>query len=189
MISFLMSPMARYLALALVVVTAVGGSYVKGRSDGESLAEAKVAAERAAWTAKVAEQQASAAESTETIIKDYITIVNHLQTEVQKLRNTKPTSTSSTKYITEYITVYVPKEVDKPVNNGFVDLHNTAAEGKILSDIAKADNAQYSKFTLSDVGRVVADNYYMCNITAARLVALQNVVLDFQSRQSELVSK
>lgn len=41
-LSFLLSPVGRCVAIGLVVLTALGGVYIKGRSDGKASYQAKV---------------------------------------------------------------------------------------------------------------------------------------------------
>lgn len=186
---FLLNPITRYLTIAVVALSAIGGVYLKGRYDGNALCEARVEKARLEWEAKLAEQAARHDENTKQIIKSYDAKVGDLNTEIDKLNKKPPKVIYRYKQkiikVPEYINIYIPKEVDKPVPKGFVDLHDTAAQGKPLQEnVPNADKP--SDKSLTDVGKTVATNYYSCNIIRARLESLQKLVNDFQEKQKAL---
>lgn len=176
------SPAIKYLVIALAAIVLLVGAYIKGRSDGEALTEAAVAAERHKWELKVAQTQAEADKRIAEAAAKYQAKADEYRAEIEKLRKRKP----DTKVVEKVVEVYVPQRVDTPVPRGLVDLHNTAAEGRPLADAPKSDADQPSTISLSDVGAVVARNYYQCNITRAQLEALQAVVAEYQKKQKEL---
>ena len=51
-IAFFLSPIGRYVAIGLVAVTAIGGIYVKGRSDGKASYQAALSRQAAKAIAK-----------------------------------------------------------------------------------------------------------------------------------------
>jgi hypothetical protein len=114
------------------------------------------------------------------ITNDYNNEVSKYHTELAKLKDQPP------KVKEKLIRVYVSKKADVIVPKGFVNLHNTAAKGKPLSDIRDPNANQSSTKSLSDVGLTVAENYYTCNAIRTQLIALEKVVIDFQHAQKEL---
>ena len=180
--TFMVNPMAKYLAAALAAVLLLGGMYVKGRSDGKALTEAAVAEERHKWEIKVAETQSETDVRIANLANEYRSDLGRYQAEIDKLRSRSP----ETRVVERVVRVYVPQTADTTVPRGFVDLHNTAAAGRPLADSPAADAAQPSERRLSDVGTTVARNYYQCNATRAQLEALQAVVAEYQKQQREL---
>lgn len=203
MLSILVAnPLTRYLAIALVAVVVVAAAYVKGRSDGGAVVEAAVAVERAKWEKKVAEKQEQHNTKVAEIAADYNTKAGKFQAEIDRLRarqSAKPSSRSIIKTppgkagpppapdTRPTIDVYVPPKADTTVTKGFVDLHNTAADGVMLANTIKTDANEPSDKKMSDVATTVAINYYQCNALRAQLEALQDVVIEFQMKQRELV--
>lgn len=176
----LASPLTKYLTAALTAVILFVGVYIKGRDDGTAIAEAAIAQERADMAEAVRKREAAIADlqkkhevDVATVHEQYKAKVTTLTAEINKLRKKR-----------EVVDVFVPPRVDFKVNYGFVALHNTAAEGRPLpSTIPNGDKP--SDIPLSDVGLVVAENYYQCQMTRTQLEALQKVVRDFQAKQKE----
>lgn len=79
-----------------------------------------------------------------------------------------------TRTIVQKVPVYVPKEVDRPVNLGFVRLFNASAGGYALPDTAPGDNATASSVALSAVAGTAAEDLGLCHANAAQLVAAQD---------------
>lgn len=173
----------RYLIGSAILVLLGVGLYMKGRADGSDLAEGKMDKERILWQAKVEAAQESADITIEKIVEDHNKKVAGLQEQVDKLNARKV----GVKVVEKVVKVYVPQEVDTTIPKGFVDMHNTAAEGLPLAEEAKPNAAQDSGKKLSDVAAVVAQNYYTCNITREQLKSLQAVVEEYQEKQKELV--
>lgn len=182
MIAFLANPIAKYLAAALAAVLLFGGAYVKGRVDGRSIAEAKIEEQRHQWELKVQQAQAAADQQIATITSDADAKIAKYKAEIDRLKKQKP----GTQVVERIVEVYIPQLVDAGIPKGFVDLHNTAADGESLSTTPKPDAVMTSDKKLSDVGSVVAQNYYQCNATAVQLEALQEVVKTFIKQQKEL---
>lgn len=166
-------------AILIALLTLAGvGLYVKGRSDGVALTEAKVAAEKLAWERQVAELQSKYREDVIAIVTQYDQRVTQFREEIAKL-------TENPKVVEKYINRYIPMETRCVIPEGFVELHNRSADGRRLEDNPQ-NTAKPSDKTLSQVGRVVAENYYQCNEIRARLEALQEVVRKYQEQQKEL---
>ena len=106
---------------------------------------------------------------------------SELETEIEKLRN-KPAEV-----VTKVVEVYIPQSVDTTVPSGFIELHNDAANGNPLRQITSVTSDEPSTKKLSDVGAVVAENYYSCNATINQLNTLQDIVREFQIKQKDLV--
>lgn len=169
-------------ALAVAVITA-GGAYLytKGRSEGKALAEAeynkeviRLKNELLEWQTKVATLQDQHADEVASITAEYMAKEQSLETQIDKLKKQKRT-----------VTKYVPVETDCKIPNGFVEVHNLTAQGKSI-DEDKDPQPGISDKTLTQVADTVAENYYSCNLTKERLIALQKVVADFQQKQKEL---
>jgi hypothetical protein len=176
----------KYLILAFIVLSLLGGTYIKGRSDGIAKVEAQVAAERREWEDKVAKTQAESDKKAAEIAEQYASVTSQYQVELSKLLTTV-TDAKGKVTPPQVVTVYVPVGADSFVPNGFVDLHNTTAAGRPLSGIAKENAGEQSTKKLSDVGTVVSKNYYMCNAVIAQLESLQAVVRQYQEQQQKLI--
>ena len=175
----------KYLILAFIIISLLGGTYFKGRSDGIAKVEAEVAAERKEWEDKVATVQAESDKHAVEIAQQYTTITSQYQTELSKLLTTV-TDTKGKQTPPQVVTVYVPVGADSFVPNGFVDLHNTAAAGLPLSGVEKEKAGEQSTRKLSDAGTVISKNYYQCNAIIAQLESLQAVIRQYQTQQQNL---
>lgn len=184
--SWLANPVTRYLVIALVAVAAGTGLYIKGRADGSALTEAAVAEERRAWEAKVADTQREHDVYVAVLTSDFKKKEEQYQKEINKWEN-RPTGNQSNPQKPDPVIVYVPQKVDAVIPRGFIDLHDTAALGLPTSDAVRPDAEQPSGIKLSDVGAIVAGNYYQCNTYIDRLNALQDIVADYMKRQKELI--
>lgn len=182
--AFIGNPLAKYLAVALAATLAIGGSYLKGRHDGESLKEAEVAAEKAKWEARVASAQKRHEVQVAEIRSEYGTKITGYQRQIDRLSNRKPGVITET--VTRTVEVFIPKEVDKPIPKGLVDIHNIAAAGDPLPEGPRPDAGNPTETKLSDIGTTVAENYYNYHIVVARLEALQKIVREYQLKQKEL---
>ena len=182
--AFAGNPLAKYLAVALVATVAIGGSYIKGRHDGEALKDAEVAAEKAKWEARIAASQKQHEVHVAEIRSEYGTKIGGYQRQIDQLSKRKPGVITET--ITRTVEVFVPKEVDKPIPKGLVELHKIAAAGDPLPETPPPDAAKPTETKLSDIGTTVAENYYNYHIVAARLEALQKIVREYQLKQKEL---
>lgn len=181
MIQFLLSPIGRITTAALAAVLLLGVVYVKGRSDGVAITTAKYMEEKIRWQAEVSTLQGQHKDQVAQVAADYRAKQQKLQVELDKFRKQPP------KVVTKVVEVYIPQKVDSTVPNGFIALHNDAAAGQPLKTTLDPKDAESSKKKLSDVGLVMADNYYSCNATIVQLEALQTLVKQFQIKQKELV--
>lgn len=174
LIEWFAKPVSKYLAIALVSLMLLSGSYVKGRRDGYNLVSGQLAQQQLEWQAKVNDLQLAHQRDVDDIELQYVTDVNALESQIEKLKKTP-----------RIITKYVPVQVDKAVPKGLVALHDRSALGKDL-DVDVADAAEPSDIKLSQFGVTVADNYTSCAQDRARLTALQKLVRQFQAQQREL---
>lgn len=161
-----------------VAISVIAGSYIKGRMDGRSIATAEYAAEKATWERLVSSQQKKHEVVVAELKADFQAQLDKYQEQIAKLQD-------NPKIVTRIVNRYVPVETACTIPQGFVDLHNLAASGSTL-DGTPQDASKPTEKTLADVGTVVAENYYQCNAVIDQLNALQQIVNDFQRRQSEL---
>jgi len=182
-VAMLASPAVKYLSAALLIIAIVGGAYVKGRSDSTAIANGRIMAERVEWQAKVTQANYENALIVDGLIDDYTLQAEGLQLEIDNLTY----NAANPLIVTKTVRVYIPAKVDKPVPKGFVDLHNTAADGRPLSTKQSPIAADASDKPLSSVGAVVAQNYYQCNKMRAQLTTLQGLVRAFQEQQRGLI--
>lgn len=126
--------------------------------------------EKAKWEQRVAEQNAKIAqlmtESEKVTTKEVIKYVDRIKVVKEK-----------GDVIIKEVPIYITKEADAncTITNGFVLLHNAAAEMSVPPTAGDFD-APAADVTLSGVGKVVAQNYGICHETATQLEALQNWV-------------
>lgn len=167
-------------AIIVGILTIAGvGLYMKGRSDGVALTEAKVAAEKREWERQIADLQLKHQKEVNELLADYTKKVEQYQSEIAKLAE-------NPKVVERYINRYVPVQTQCTIPQGFVELHNKAAQGAPLSDNPTNVDKPTDK-SLADVGGTVAQNYYQCNEIRARLEALQQIVTKYQQQQKELL--
>lgn len=162
-----------------VAISVIVGAYVKGRIDGRSIVTAEYAAEKASWERLIASQQKGHEVVVAEIKADFQSQLDKYQEQITKLQD-------NPKIVTRIVNRYVPVETACTIPQGFVDLHNLSASGSTLEGDPQNASKPTDK-TLADVGAVVAENYYQCNAVIAQLNALQQIVNDFQRRQSELI--
>lgn len=170
------------IALLLVVFLTVyyyNKIYDEGYKAGVESTELKHNVEKLKWIDKVSKMQQEHEATMNGILTSYNSLVAEYETEIEKLKSQDPIIK------TRYIHKYVPVETKCDIPKGFVDLHNTAAQGKPLSESPINTNAT-TNITLQDVGSTVAVNYYQYNKVVDQLKALQQVVIEFQMKQKEL---
>lgn len=161
-----------------VLMAGAVGFYLKGRSDGVALTEAKVAEEKLRWERIVADNQIKHETQVAMIQSSYNSMVDQYKNEIAKLAE-------NPKVVERYINKYVPVNTQCTVPQGLVELHNQSAAGSTLN--GNPINSEFdSKKSLADVGVTVAENYYKCNEIRARLQALQQIVIQYQKQQKEL---
>ena len=173
-----------YVIIVLVIITSGfiihHRAYNKGYDIAIELTEAKYAKEKLAWQAKINTLQNDFESQINGILTSYNGYVAELQTEIDQLQQDL-----KVKPKVRYIHKYVPVETNCTIPKGFVVLHNTAAQGKPLSDIVKNAIAP-SQVSIQDVGSTVAVNYYEYNKLASKMKALQEIVKQFQLKQKQL---
>lgn len=160
----------RYIAVALAAVLLLVGTYVKGRTDGRTIAMAEYSVQLIEWQTRI--DQATFQVTTEmAILNDYYKKeIGRLVGIIGRLKD-RP--------------IPIPPDADRFVPRGFVYVHNSAASGNDFNDTLEDAGAPTDK-KLSDVARVVATNYYSCNAVRAQLVTLQNTIKAYQEKQKEL---
>lgn len=155
--------------------------YDAGKQNGIILTEKIFAEEKLKWISKVDTIQRENDDTIKSILSSYNVHISGLEESIDKLE-----ADLKQKPKVRYVHKYVPIETKCDIPQGFIELHNTAASGKPLNDDPMNVNAS-TQFTLSDVGSVVAINYYEYNKLVKQLVALQNVVIEYQNKQKELL--
>lgn len=87
------------------------------------------------------------------------------------------------------VPTYVTTVVDSKcsINNGFVELHNSAVLNKEPKPV-DVTTEQPSTVKLSEVAGVVTSNYSICNANAAKLEALQKEVAAYKAKVAELTN-
>jgi hypothetical protein len=176
-----MNKITLFLSFLALLVLAATASYVVGRIEGKSIANDQYAQQAREWEARVFEVQQSSDSKISNIVSEYTKNIQKYQREIDKLSRQQPI------IIERVVEVYIPRDVDTAVPRGFVELHNTAAAGQPLSDSTVLNASSDSDKSLSDVGTVVARNYYQCNAIREQLHALQDVVEQYRLKQMELV--
>lgn len=80
--------------------------------------------------------------------------------------------------IIQKVPVYVTEKADNycAITNGFVRLHDAAASNSALPEPASDTDDPAKGIEISDVSRVVAENYEACHQNAEQLKALQDWV-------------
>lgn len=181
---FISNKWVLYAIAILVLVILIGymynRTYNKGYSAGVEATELVHNVEKLKWIEKVSKLQQEHEATMNGILTSYNGLVAEYEQQISILENQDPIIK------TRYIHKYVPIEVNCDIPKGFVDLHNTAAVGKPLTE-NPIDAMNSTNVSLQDVGSTVAINYYQYNKVVAQLQALQDVVKDFQARQKELV--
>lgn len=173
--SYFAQPIIKYLSIAVVALLLLGGFYWKGRSDGYALSAGELATQKLEWQQKVNDMQLAYQDESFHIATQYESDVFVLQSQIEKLKKNP-----------KIITKYIPAKVDTLVPTGLVTLHDRAAEGVDLDDdVANAEIP--SDVRLSVFGGTVAENYLTCEDTRKKLVALQDVVREYQEHQQELL--
>ena len=153
------------LAGIIALVMAVGGSYIYGHHAGEKNVQAKWDAAKKAQEAAVVSIEAKQDVVTTQVVTKYVDRVQTVQ--------------GATKTIIKKVPTYVTVKDDAActIPNGFVSLHNAAAEDSMqLPASSGTVNGQASAVKLSDVETTVAGNYGICHATAEQLIALQDWV-------------
>lgn len=178
--------MIQYKSKLITTAAIIGGvllvislSYVKGRWDGSSLVEARVALEKVEWERQVIQAQLEYINEVDKIHETYNVALDQYKQQVEKLA-------ANPKVVTQYVDRYVPVETQCAIPQGFVELHNQAAAGAILND-NPVDAGRVTNKNLNQISRVVAENYYKYNELAAQLEALQQIILQYQKQQQGLV--
>ena len=177
MLPFLMNPVTKYAVLALVVVLAASGSYIKGQKDGKAVIEAEFIKAKAEWELKISEAQQTYEGKAALLEEEYKKSNKHLQDQLAHIRRNPI-----------LVRQFIPQSVDKAIPKGFVELHDRAAKGQELGQ-APADAEASSGKVLSEISTIVADNYLSCNQSIERLKTLQAIVKEFQQKQREVIKK
>src|ERR1700761_2277052 len=152
------------LEAVLAFVIAIG-LFASGWHMGSKHVQTQWNASKEAMQAALATVKAKQAEVTTQVVTKYVDRVQTIQ--------------GATKTIIQKVPVYVTAKADAacPIPNGFVRLHDAAAEDSMqLPANASTTDAARSEVTLSDVEETVAGNYGICHANAEQLTALQDWV-------------
>ena len=109
---------------------------------------------------ELAEAKAKSAEKTIQIVTEYVDRVKVIEKE-KIVYQTKIDEVLNEKIIANY-----------PIPNGFIRLHNSAAEGTIPGGPRNSDE-EPSSIKINQVTDVVVDNYLMCRENTEQLLSLQ----------------
>lgn len=176
----------KWIIIGVLFVSLIIGSvvlqkraYNLGKRDGIDQTVAEYNVEKLKWIDKVSKLQQEYDDTINGILTSYNGQIAEYEQEIDKLKSQDPVIK------TRYIHKYVPVETNCTIPQGFVELHNTAAMGKPLSETPNNPGA-FSNVTLQDVGSTVAINYYQYNKISEQLKALQKIVIEFQNKQKEL---
>lgn len=152
------------LEAALAFVIAIG-LVAFGWNMGSKHVQAQWNASKESMQVAVAAAQAKQAEVSTQVVTKYVDRVQTIQ--------------GATKTIIQKVPVYVTAKADAacPIPNGFVRLHDAAAEDSMqLPASSGSVDGQASVVKLSDVASTVAGNYGICHANAEQLTALQEWV-------------
>lgn len=154
-----------YLIAAGIILILMVGVFAWGWHIGTDHVQAKWDADKKAQDVAISTVQAKQAEVTTQVVTKYVD-------RVQTIRG-------ATKTIIQKVPVYVTAKDDSKcvVPNGFVRLHDAAAEDSIqLPASSGSVDGQTSEVKLSDVASTVAGNYGICHANAEQLNELQDWV-------------
>lgn len=148
--------------VAVLFFTFYGGKY--SEESKHKIAEAEL-------NTKIAILEGKAAEVTHDVEIRYVDRIK----EVEKIK---------VEYKDGYVDRFITKEDNSKciINNGFVRLHDSAANGEVPGP-AKGTDEDASEFKLSDVGRTVTYNYLTFKEVRDQLIGLQ----DWVNRQKTLM--
>ena len=158
-----MSPLGRFIGIALAIVGLLGGVWLAGDRHGHK-------AEQAAQARRVeaAKKVVAKTEAKQTAIS--ATIGQQTQAKQVEIRTV-------TKTLIQKVPVYVTVQADAKcvVPLGFVRLHDAAAAGSLpkVPDTAGQSDDAPSGIALSAVASTVTQNYGICHENAAQLAGLQ----------------
>lgn len=161
-----MLPKLEIYAIGLAVLIIIGiGIFAWGWHVGTDHVQAKWDADKVAMKAIVATVEAKQAQVSTQVVTKYVDRVQTIQ--------------GATKTIIQKVKEYVPVKADAacPIPNGFVRLHDAAAEDSMqLPASSVSADGQASVVKLSDVASTVAGNYGICHANAEQLTELQDWV-------------
>lgn len=124
-------------------------------------------AERTSWESKMNKANLEIAELKVRAEKINTQVVIEYRDKIQYIDKIR------TQKVTEYVTVVDDSKC--VVNNGFVELFNSSALGKV-DDAPEANSGEASKTKLSDIAEVTKDNNAEYHTIKARLESLQDWV-------------
>jgi hypothetical protein len=154
-----------YLISAGIALILMVGVFAWGWHIGTDHVQAKWDADKKAQAVAISTVQAKQAEVTTQFVTKYVDRVQTIQ--------------GATKTIIQKVPVYVTAKADAacPIPNGFVRLHDAAAEDSMQFPAnASSVDGQSSEVKLSDVASTIAGNYGICHANAEKLTALQDWV-------------
>lgn len=177
------STLFKYIAISLIAIFLLVGTYFAGSTHGIRITREAYQAEKIKWEQTVRDNQEQFNNSVKEIVAQYEGNNKQLQEEIDKLRNAHP------KTVEKIVRVYISKKADINVPKGFVAMHNTAADGKPLSNVQSKDADESSNVKLSNVGLTVSKNYYTCNAIRYQLLSAQSIIEAYQKQQLEMLNK
>jgi hypothetical protein len=116
---------------------------------------------------QLAEAKAKSANKTIQVVTEYVDRVKVIEKE-KIVYQTKIDEVLNEEIVTKY-----------PVPNGFIRLHNSAAEGSIPGGSRDTDE-EPSPVKINQVTETVVDNYLMCRENTEQLVSLQSWIREQQ---------
>jgi len=154
-----------YLIAAGIVLILMVGVFAWGWHVGTYHVQAKWDADKKSQAVAMASVESKQAEVTTQVVTQYVDRVQTIQ--------------GATKTIIQKVPVYVTAKADAscPIPNGFVRLHDAAAEDSMqLPASSISVDGQASEVKLSDVASTIAGNYGICHANAEQLTELQDWV-------------
>jgi len=158
---------------AATVYKAIDNIHERGVLVGRAEIQKQYDEAKAQWETKLGEKQSAFDESISKLIETH-------NSEVAKLRQQNANFRRNPTVVNRYI----PSTTQCTLPNGFVQLHNLAAQG--LPAENQSVTAGDSSIKLDGAAGVIVENYYTCNEIRAQLSSLQEVVKRFQRAQKDI---
>lgn len=120
--------------------------------------------------AQLTQQSKQVTTQVETVYKDKIIYIDKIKTQV----------------ITQYVPQFISTQANDSciIPNGFVRLHDSAADNQIPGTASTTDAAP-SEVDLIATTKVITSNYYTCHATTEQLLALQDWITKQKQLQNE----
>lgn len=166
---------------AVVVVAALFfiGTHIynTGYDNGVLYVNSQVAEQKAQWEQQIRDLQISHDVQLATLTQKHNDEVQSLNKQIETLKQ-HPT------IITKYVT-------DNRISNGVALIHDRSVNRVPLSMMIP-DNVnvnESSNYTEADLANTIAINYNRCNVCIDRLTTLQQIIRQYQQKQTEAIKQ